>query len=147
MVSPATDPDTRKSIIFLCSYNSVRSQIAEGLMRDLYGDRFDVYSAGVASGGINPLAIQVLHESGIDTTGHRSKSVTEFKGKNFDYIVTLCDSSCPSLTRYLPGNGVHIHENFPAVSEIGADQEAILNDFRKLRDDIRAWLVLRFGDT
>jgi arsenate reductase (thioredoxin) len=146
MVSFASDPDTRKSIIFLCSYNSVRSQLAEGLMRDLYGDRFDVYSAGVASGGINPWAMTVLQESGIDTTGFRSKSVTEFKGKNFDYIVTLCDSSCPTLTRYLPGNGIHIHENFPEVTEVGADENAILMNFRRLRDDIRAWLILRFGD-
>jgi arsenate reductase (thioredoxin) len=140
------DTDTRKSIIFLCSYNSVRSQIAEGLMRNLYGDRYNVCSAGVASGGISPWAMLVLQESGINTTGFRSKSVTEFKGKHFDYIVTLCDASCPTLTRYLPGDGIHIHENFPDVPEVGADEDAILNNFRRLRDDIRAWLVRRFGD-
>jgi len=115
-------------------------------MRDLYGDRYEVHSAGVASGGISPYALKVLQESGIDTTGHRSKSVTEFKGKSFDYIVTLCDSSCPTFTRYLPGNGIHIHENFPAVTEMGADEETILRNFRRLRDDIRAWLVLQFGN-
>ncbi len=141
------EPDTRKSIIFLCSYNSVRSQIAEGLMRDLYGDRFDVYSAGVACGGINPFTVKVLQESGIDTTKQRSKSVTEFKGKHFDYIVTLCDSSGPTLTRYLAGDGIHIHENFPAVAELGADEEIILNNFRKLREDIRSWLIVRFRDS
>lgn len=139
-------PEKRKSIIFLCSYNSVRSQIAEGLMRNLYGDRYDVYSAGIASGGINPYAVKVLQESGIDTTGQRSKSVTEFKGRHFDYIVTLCDSSCTTLTRYLPDDGVHIHENFPAATELGADEEVIQSNFRKLRDDIREWLVVRFRD-
>jgi arsenate reductase (thioredoxin) len=139
-------PDKRKRIIFLCSYNSVRSPIAEGLMRDLYGDRYIIYSAGVASGGINPYAVKVLQESGINTSGQRSKSVTEFKGKHFDYIVTLCDASCPTLTRYLPVYGVHIHENFPAITELGADELVILNNFRTLRDNIREWLVVRFRD-
>ncbi|HVP94434.1 MAG TPA: arsenate reductase ArsC [Methanoregulaceae archaeon] len=140
-------PDTRKNIIFLCSYNSVRSQIAEGLMKDLYGDRFDVCSAGVASGGINPYTVKVLREKGIDISGQRSKSVTEYKGRHFDYIVTLCDSSGPTLTRYLSDDGVHIHQNFTAVTELGADEEVILNNFRKLRDEIRAWLLVQFRDS
>src|SRR5271157_5028324 len=135
------EPDKKKHIIFLCSYNSVRSQLAEGLMRDLYGDRYEVHSAGVARGGINPCTIKVLQESGIDISGQRSKSVTEYKGMNFDYIVTLCDTSEGTLTRYLPVGGVHIHHNFPAITELGADDDAILDNFRTLRDDIRTWLL------
>ena len=140
------EPDTRKNIIFLCSYNSVRSQLAEGLMRDLYGDRYEVYSAGVARGGINPCTVTVMQESGIDISGQRSKSVTEYKGVHFDYIVTLCDTSRTTLTRYLPGGGVHIHHNFPAITELGADEDAIRNNFRILRDEIKAWLLIQFRD-
>jgi arsenate reductase (thioredoxin) len=109
--------------------------------------RYIVYSAGVASGGINPYAVKVLQESGIDTSGQRSKSVTEFKGRHFDYIVTLSDSSGPTLARYLPGGGVYIHENFPAITELGTDEQVILNNFRTLRDNIREWLVVRFRDS
>ncbi|MDD1715914.1 MAG: arsenate reductase ArsC, partial [Methanolinea sp.] len=79
----------RRTILFLCVYNSVRSQIAEGFMRSLYGDRFEVYSAGIAPAGIHPYAIRTMQESGIDITSQRSKSIRELPIRRFDYVVTF----------------------------------------------------------
>src|SRR5579871_2579395 len=85
-------------VLFLCTGNSVRSQMAEGLLRERAGDRFEALSAGTHAAGVNPLAVEVMHEIGIDISGHRSKNVTEFLGQPVEYVVTVCDrakESCP----------------------------------------------------
>lgn len=135
--------DERERVLFLCTYNSVRSQMAEALMRHLYGDRFEVFSAGIAPSGIHPYARRVLEEDGIDTSKLRSKSVREFRGRAFDYVVTLCsdmDGSCldpPEAARV-------IAHPFMPPPEIG-DDEGIMEGFRKLREEIRSFLEEAFG--
>ena len=140
----ATGPG-KKSILFLCSYNSVRSQIAEGLMRHEFGTRYDIYSAGVASGGVSPHAVAVMKEIGIDISSQRSKSINEFKGRTFDVVVTLCDHGKEACISYLPKGDLVLHHNFPAPEEVGVPEEEIMKQFRDLRDQIKTWLIHKFG--
>ena len=107
----------KKRILILCTGNSARSQMAEGLLRHDAGDRFEVFSAGTKPSHVRPEAIAAMREVGIDISGHRSKSVDEFTGQQFDYVLTVCDNakeSCPIF----PGKTVTIHHNFedPAAS-------------------------------
>src|SRR6478735_5211179 len=98
----------KKRVLILCTGNSARSQMGEGLLRHLAGERFDVESAGTRPGSVRPEAIAVMAELGIDISGHRSKHVDEFAGQKFDYILTVCDNareSCPVF----PGQAVHFH--------------------------------------
>lgn len=130
----------KKRVLILCTGNSARSQMAEGLLRAMAGERFDVESAGVAPSAVRPEAIEALGEIGIDISGHRSKSVEEFSGQQFDYIITVCDNakeSCPVF----PGKAVRIHRMFedpPAESE--GDYESRMKIFRRVRDEVRVWL-------
>jgi arsenate reductase len=132
----------RKEVLFICTHNSARSQIAEGLLNHLYPDSYRAYSAGTQARGVNPHAIKVMEEIGIDISHHRSKSIQEFRGKSFDTVVTVCDSareSCP----FFPGRRV-IHKNYPdPTTTVGSDQE-ILHAFREARDGIKAWLKEEF---
>ena len=92
----------KKKVLFLCTHNSCRSQMAEGLLRDMAGDKFEVYSAGVEPTSVHPLAKKVLQEIGIDISGQQSKSVDEFLDKEFDYVITVCDNArqtCPFFPR------------------------------------------------
>jgi len=125
----------KKRVLILCTGNSARSQMAEGLLKNMAGDRFEVESAGVAPSAVRPEAIEAMSEIGIDISGHRSKSVDEFVDQNFDYIITVCDNakeSCPVF----PGNAVRLHWSFddPAVAE-GTEVERLAT-FRKIRDQI-----------
>ncbi|HZO99799.1 MAG TPA: arsenate reductase ArsC [Terriglobia bacterium] len=127
----------KQRVLILCTGNSARSQMAEGWLRHLAGDRFEVASAGTRPVGLNPNAVQVMAEVGIDISGHRSKSVDDFSGQQFDYVITVCDSareSCPVF----PAPGKRLHHNFedPAPAPAG-EQLAV---FRKVRDQIRAYL-------
>ncbi len=127
----------KQRVLILCTGNSARSQMAEGLLRDLAGDRFEVFSAGTKPVGLNPHAVRTMAELGIDLSAHRSKSVQEFAGQQFDYVITVCDranESCPIF----PGNGTRIHESFPdpAAAPIERQEE----DFRAVRNQIAAWL-------
>ena len=129
--------DTRKRVLVLCTGNSARSQMAEGLLRQLAGDRFEVFSAGTKPVGLNPNAVTALDEVGIDISKNRSKSVDEFAGQQFDYVITVCDNareSCPLF----PGGGERIHHSFedPAA----APKEQQLQKFRQIRDQISSWL-------
>ena len=126
----------KKRVLFLCTHNSCRSQMAEGLLRDLAGDKFDVYSAGVNPTSVNSLAKKVMKEIGIDISGQQSKSVDEFLDKGFDYVITVCDNArqtCP----FFPGNHELLHWNIedPAATQ-GSDEERLMV-FRKVRDQIR----------
>lgn len=121
----------RKRVLFLCTGNSARSQMAEGLLRELAGERFDVDSAGVLPTDVRPEAIAVMREIGIDISQHRSKSVDEFSDREFDYVITVCDNArehCPVF----PGDAKLIHWSFedPAVT----GDETV---FRRVRDEIK----------
>jgi arsenate reductase len=136
MVGP--DPLNLQRIIFLCTYNSVRSQMAEAILRHIAGDRYMVFSAGITSTMVSPRAVLVLEEAGISTQGLYSKSIQKFWSEEFDYVVTVCaavDKVCPSL----PGGHKYVHRSFQSPPEHGDDEEAILEGFRQLRDQIRTW--------
>lgn len=125
--------------MILCTGNSARSQMAEGLLRHFGGDRFEVESAGVIASFVRPQAIEAMNEIGIDISEHRSKSVDEFAGMEFDYVITVCDNAnenCPVF----PGRTKRIHWSFDDPAEaVGSDEEK-LAIFRRVRDEIRAKL-------
>ena len=126
-------------VLILCTGNSARSQMAEGLLRHDAGDRFDVESAGTKPGRVRPEAIAAMRELGIDISTHRSKHVDEFASQGFDYVLTVCDhanETCPVL----PGHGTRLHHAFtdPAAAT-GTDAER-LQLFRQVRDEIREYL-------
>ena len=134
----------RKRVLILCTGNSARSQMAEGLLRNLAADRFEVQSAGVAPTHVRPEAITVMRELGIDISQHRSKSVDEFLGQPFDYVITVCDNAneqCPIF----PANTKRIHWSFEDPAEAKGDEGARLKVFRKMRDEITDQLR-RFSD-
>jgi arsenate reductase len=111
--------------------------MAEGLLRHMASDRFDVFSAGTRPVGLNPNAIKAMAEIGVDIAGHRSKPVDEFAGQQFDYIITVCDrakESCPIF----PGGGERIHHGFDDPANAPADQQ--LAAFRQVRDQMQVWL-------
>ena len=125
----------RKRVLILCTGNSARSQMAEGLLRHLAPDRFDVASAGVSPTRVRPEAISAMREIGIDISGHYSKSVDEFAGQEFDYVITVCDNAneqCPVF----PGNTKRIHWSFDDPAKAGGDEQARLAIFRRVRDEI-----------
>ena len=129
----------KQKVLILCTGNSARSQMAEGLLRNDAGDRFEVESAGVNPGRVREEAIAVMSEIGIDISRHRSKHVDEFEGKQFDYVLTVCDNaneSCPVL----PGQGRRLHHSFedPAVAP-GSRQQRLAH-FRRVRNEIREYL-------
>lgn len=139
-----TPEPAKKSILFLCSYNSVRSQIAEGFMRQIFGDRYDIYSAGVAKGGVSPYTVAVMKEIGIDISHQRSKSLQGFKGRHFDVVVTLCDHGKEACISCLPKGDLVLHHNFPPPNEVGLQEEEIMKEFREVRDLIKMWLMQQF---
>src|SRR5438477_8217286 len=112
----------KKRVLILCTGNSARSQMAEGLLRHDAGDRFDVFSAGTKPSQVRPEAIAAMRELGIDISGHRSKSVDEFTGQQFDYVLTVCDKareSCPVF----PGKAFAIHRNFDDPAALQGSEE------------------------
>jgi arsenate reductase len=129
----------KKRVLFICTHNSARSQMAEGIMNALYGDKFQAFSAGTNPSKVNPLAIEVLKEIGIDISHHRSKSIDEFKGETFDYVVTVCDNAkenCP----YFPGGKKYVHRGFMDPASVEGTYEEKLSAFRKVRDEILNWI-------
>lgn len=125
----------KKRVLILCTHNSARSQMAEGLLRHMAGDRFEVASAGTEQTRVHPLAIAAMREAGIDISGHSSKTLDAFMGARFDYVITVCDranESCPAF----PGGTQRIHWSFDDPSAAtGADAER-LEAFRTVRDAI-----------
>ena len=129
----------KKRVLILCTGNSARSQMAEGLLRHDAGDRFEVESAGTRPGHVRPEAIAVMKELGIDISGHRSKHVQEFENQSFDYVVTVCDNakeSCPVF----PGHLNRIHQGFEDPAALKGTEAERLSLFRKVRDEIRNYL-------
>jgi arsenate reductase (thioredoxin) len=124
-------------VLILCTGNSCRSQMAEGVLRHYGSDKFEVESAGSEPSKVNPIAIQVMKEIGIDISHHRSKHVKEFLGEHFHYIITVCDKaneSCPIF----PGPSIRFHWSFPDPPHGKEIDEAVLNEFRKVRDSIHS---------
>lgn len=127
---------SKEKVLILCTGNSARSQMAEGLLGHDAGDRFEVYSAGTITSFVRPQAIEAMQEIGIDISQHRSKSVEEFEGQSFDFVITVCDNakeSCPVF----PGTTKRIHQSFDDPAEASGTDEEILNCFRRVRDEIR----------
>lgn len=136
-----SEQETKKRVLFLCTGNSCRSQMAEGALRELAGDRFEAASAGTSPTQINPMAVRVMAEIGIDVSEQRSKSVVEMMGEQFDYVVTVCDharEACPVF----PGAARHLHWSFDDPASAEGSEEERLEVFRRVRDEI----VLRISE-
>ena len=137
-----SDAAQRLKILFLCTGNSCRSQMAEGWGRHLKGDRVDFFSAGIETHGLNPNAVKVMAEAGVDITGHRSQHIDEFKDVPLDYVITVCghaDENCPIF----PGRTKVVHHGFddpPKLAREAATEEEGLNHYRRVRDEIRAYV-------
>ena len=135
-------------LLFLCTGNSCRSQMAEGWTRALLGDKIDVYSAGLETHGLNPYAVKVMAEAGVDISGHKSQLLDEFADMDFDYVITVCDhahETCPLF----PGNAKVLHHGFddpPRLVASDATEEEKLNAFRRVRDEIRDFVEGQLKD-
>lgn len=126
-------------ILILCTGNSSRSQIAEGYFRKYLKDMAELYSAGVEVHGVNPYAIAVMKEDGIDISGHTSNNVSEYLEINFDYLITVCDNArerCP----YFPGGVKKFHHNFPDPAKVKGSEKDTMAQFRKVRDMIKDYV-------
>jgi arsenate reductase (thioredoxin) len=160
-----TPPSPKKKILFLCACNSIRSQMAEGLLRASYGDRYEVSSAGLKPDQVAPLAIRVMAELGIDISAGTSKSLETLVGTKFDCVAFVCGdpkgpcpfaprdqhefackgcSTCCTFHPFFPAGRRTLHAQFPNLIEYG-DAEDRIDLFRRVRDDIRAWVELTFG--
>lgn len=134
--------ERKTSVLFLCTGNSCRSQMAEGWARHLLGDTVEAHSAGVDPHGMNPRAVLVMAEAGVDISGQKSQHIDEFQGKSLDWVVTVCDhahESCPVL----PGHTRVLHHSFddpPRLAAGAASDEQALAPYRRVRDEIRAFV-------
>jgi len=131
-------------VLFICTANAARSQMAEGLLRAKYGDRYEVFSAGTRQSTVSPRAIAVMKEIGIDISHHRSKTLEEYRTASFDLAVTLCDKAhaiCPIV----PGAKETIHHGFADPHLTPGTEEDVLDGYRKVRDEIAAWIDREFG--
>jgi len=135
---------TKTRVIFVCTANAARSQMAEGLLRAKYGDRYEVFSAGTRQAKVSTHAIAVMQEIGIDISYHRSKTLDEFNGISFDIAVTLCDNAhaiCPIIS----GAKKTIHHGFSDPHLIHGTDDTILDGYRRVRDEIARWINAEFG--
>jgi arsenate reductase len=127
-----------KKILVLCTGNSCRSQIAEGYLRHFAKEKAVIYSAGIETHGVNPKAIAVMKEDGVDISKHTSNNVDEYKGIDFDYVITVCDNakeSCP----YFPTQAKKFHQNFPDPAKANGTEEEIMQQFRIVRDMVKLY--------
>ena len=126
-------------VLFLCTGNSCRSQIAEGWAKHLKDDVIDAYSAGIRPIGVSTRAIKVMAEAGVDISGHKSKHIDELEGIDFDYVVTLCDNAAESCPVF-PSRAKIIHQPFEDPHFATGDDKTVLATFRKVRDQIKAFV-------
>lgn len=127
-----------KNILVLCTGNSCRSQIAEGYLRHFAGDKATIYSAGIETHGVNPKAIQVMGEDGIDISHHTSNNVDEYADIPFDYVITVCDNAkenCP----WFPTTAERFHHNFTDPAKATGTAGQVMDEFRNVRDEIKAY--------
>lgn len=144
----------KKKVLFLCTHNSARSQMAEGLLRAMHGDRYEAYSAGVVATSLDPRAVRAMLEIDIDISAQRSKSSQEFQDTIFDLAVTVCDrakQACPicSTQLELPSKNPRarevIHRSFEDPAAAAGSEEEQLEVFRQIRDEIKEWISQTFG--
>lgn len=132
----------KKKVLFLCTGNSCRSQMAEGFTRALRSESLEPYSAGILAHGLNPDAVAVMAEAGVDISGHTSKTLDDLEGTSFDYVVTVCGNAhetCP----FFPGQARVVHVGFddpPALARQSSSREEALGHYRRVRDEIRAFV-------
>jgi arsenate reductase len=129
----------KERVLFICTHNSARSQMAEGLLRSLYGKRYEVFSAGTKPREVHPNSIKVMKEIGIDISNYYSKNVKDFINEDFDFVITVCDSaeeSCPFFVR----GKQQLHKDFEDPSSFSGSKEAVLAKFREVRDGLKEWL-------
>lgn len=129
----------KQRVLFMCIHNAARSQMAEGIFKHLYGDNFDVYSAGSEPQKVDPLAIKAMEEIGIDISDHRSKSLKEFEGKEFDYVITVCGNpynACP----FFVGGKKYFKQAFEDPSTFDGTEKEKLELFKQVRDELKFWL-------
>ncbi len=134
----------KQTVLFICTHNAVRSQMAEALLNNIYGDRYTAYSAGSDPSQIDPLVKTVMSETNIDVSHHRSKGFCVFQEVPLDYVITLCDQAkeaCP----YFPGGNLHLHRSFADPSEFKGNHEETMNRYRQTRDEIKDWIEKEFG--
>ena len=133
----------KKKVLFVCTHNSARSQMAEGLLNAIHGERYEGYSAGIEPTEVSPYIVKAMAEIGIDISKHRSKSIEEFRGKNFEYVVTVCDKAketCP----FFPGRKI-LHKSFRDPSKFKGSEDETLEKVRQVRDEIKDWIENTFG--
>ncbi len=153
---------SKMKVLFLCTHNSVRSQMAEGLLRHIYGDKYEVFSAGSEPTQVHPLAVKVMAEIGIDISKQTSKSIEEFRSKDIDLVVTVCSPGsrtvCPFCSSpilagrpeivetTLPGAKHYLHHGFSDPSKVDGRDEEKIAAFRRIRDDMKKWVLYSFSD-
>ena len=128
----------KKTILVLCTGNSCRSQLAEGYLRYFAGEQAEIYSAGIETHGVNPKAIQVMAEDGIDISAHTSNHVDEYAGIDFDAVITVCDNAneaCP----FFPGKVERFHRNFPDPAKATGTSEEVMDEFRRVREMVKTY--------
>ncbi len=133
----------KEKILFVCTHNSARSQMAEGLIKALYPDHYEAFSGGIEPSDINPFIIKAMAELSIDISGQYAKNVSAFADEKFDFVVTVCDqaqASCP----FFPGAKTYLHKSFPDPSEFQGTEEEILEQVREVRDEIKDWIEKTF---
>lgn len=137
----------KQKVLILCTGNSARSQMAEGLLRHDAGDAFEVESAGIKRGAVRPEAIEAMRELGIDISDHRSKHLDEFAGRRFDYVITVCDNARESCPVFM-GAAKRLHHSFeePPLPSAGTPEERMAI-FRRVRDELRDYLRLFARDS
>ena len=134
-----SEVEDKIKVLFLCTGNSCRSQIAEGWARHLKGDVIEVFSAGISPARLNEMAVEVMSEAGVDISKQRAKHVGDLFGIDFDYVITLCDHAneyCPVF----PRRTKHVHRSFPDPSFLPGTRDEVMAAFRKTRDDIKAFI-------
>lgn len=132
----------KQKVLFICTHNAARSQMAEGYLRAKYGDRYEAFSAGLQPEPLDPRAVAAMAEIGIDISAQRSKPLSEYFGQQMDAVVTVCDGGvCPMF----PWATTTIHEEFTDPRAAAGDGEEALAAFRTVRDEITAWIDGRFG--
>jgi|Deesub1362B_J571_1020462.scaffolds.fasta_scaffold00621_4 arsenate reductase len=135
----------KRKVLFICTHNSARSQMAEGFLKSLYGNHYEVYSAGTKPFEINPYAIEVMKEIGIDISSQHSKSIDEFRNMKFDFVITICDhakQTCP----FFPRSKKYLHYNFEDPSVFEGEENEKFKIFQQVRDKIKDWIIKTFGD-
>jgi arsenate reductase len=145
MIPPEGRVMHRKKVLFVCTRNAARSQMAEGFLRAACGERYEAASAGLEAFRVSRTATRVMGEAGIDISSHRSKSIRELAGRQYDLVVTLCDEAACIPRHHLPPAGQYLHHAFPDPAAVTGGEQEVLAAYRDIRDRIGAWIREEFG--